>query len=164
MKKSKHLTWPNLSTRTLYTQNNQPNTKQHQTRQNNMLINKLTEGYVRQVFDTETDQFVSQDFVAGDDVSFESGGDTPDVEQIGYLTFDMVQPRKDDPPRTNDPRVDISQELQFSICAVVDAASGAAPVDVNDAIKDVINLLEECRRQRDENRTKEEQPEPNTGC
>ena len=35
-----------------------------------MKINKITSGYVIQVFDTEKKQFVSQEFVAGDSAFF----------------------------------------------------------------------------------------------
>ena len=36
-----------------------------------MLINKITVGFVIQVFDTELNRFVSQEFTAGDDVAYE---------------------------------------------------------------------------------------------
>lgn len=35
-------------------------------------IKKITTGFVVQEFDTETKQFISQEFIAGDDVEFEN--------------------------------------------------------------------------------------------
>lgn len=71
-----------------------------------MLINKITPGYVIQVFNTETGQYVSQEFRAGDEVDYEStDGQTPIedgfMESVNfgpyakaepYLPFDMLQP------------------------------------------------------------------------
>jgi hypothetical protein len=37
-----------------------------------MIINKITTGYVIQQFDTEKQKFVSQEFVAGDEVDWET--------------------------------------------------------------------------------------------
>ena len=60
-----------------------------------MLVNKITVGFVIQIFDTELKQFVLQEFVAGD-VAYEDmkGEVVDDVD--GYLPFNMVQP---EPPR-----------------------------------------------------------------
>lgn len=68
-----------------------------------MRINKITNGFVSQLFDTEKRQFVSQEFVAGD-VSYEDAyGDTvsdpirhdamlnPDGSELN-LPLNMVQP------------------------------------------------------------------------
>ena len=63
-----------------------------------MIINKITTGFVIQTFNTETKQFVSQEFKAADDVTWEdengnsvkSPGDDDTAEP--YLNFDMVQP------------------------------------------------------------------------
>ena len=67
-----------------------------------MLVNKITAGFVVQVFDTELKQFVSQEFVAGDDCQYEDGnGDPVDRKELetdgteAYLPFDMVQPEED---------------------------------------------------------------------
>jgi hypothetical protein len=71
-----------------------------------MLINKITTGFVIQTFDTEKRQYISQNFVAGDQVDYEStDGQTPiedgfmesvnfgpDAEKEPYLPFDMLQP------------------------------------------------------------------------
>jgi len=64
-----------------------------------MLVNKVTTGFVIQVFDTELKRFVSQEFVAGDDCQYEDGEGEPvsseALEVDGketYLPFDMVQP------------------------------------------------------------------------
>lgn len=64
-----------------------------------MIVKKITEGCVIQQFDTKTGKFVSQEFVAGSDVSYED----PDGNPIGkvsqakidkaYLSYDMVQPK-----------------------------------------------------------------------
>ena len=58
-----------------------------------MIVKKVTTGFVIQEFDTETRQFVSQEFVAGEQVDFEDEfGDT--VEPFSeYLAFDMVPPQ-----------------------------------------------------------------------
>ncbi len=74
-----------------------------------MLINKITTGFVIQVFDTDTKKYVSQNFVAGDQVDYEStDGQTPiedgdlekynfgpDAENEPYLPFDMLQPKEE---------------------------------------------------------------------
>lgn len=60
-----------------------------------MLVNKITIGYVIQVFDTEKKQFLWQDFVAGDQCDYEDqDGNPTDNEDVrkAYLPFDMVQP------------------------------------------------------------------------
>jgi len=66
------------------------------------LINKITVGFVVQVFDTEKGKFISQEFMASDDTTYEIG--SPDSEEFGeptdnswtefapYISFDMVQP------------------------------------------------------------------------
>lgn len=59
-----------------------------------MIINKITVGYVTQQFDTKTKRFVSQAFIAGDGVSWETEGgeSTEEPEDAGYLPLDMKQP------------------------------------------------------------------------
>lgn len=65
-----------------------------------MIIEKITTGTVVQRFDTDAQKFVSQEFIAGDEVTFEhegSGINQADFESrlgnhAGYLPFDMVQP------------------------------------------------------------------------
>ena len=63
-----------------------------------MLIDKITVGFVIQTFDTETGEYASQSFVAGDDVSYEVDGKplTPGhglgATPEPYLPFDMRQP------------------------------------------------------------------------
>ena len=71
-----------------------------------MIINKITVGFVVQVFDTEKKQFISQNFTASDQVDYETQeGDalSPlETESFGigprmgskepYLPFNMVQP------------------------------------------------------------------------
>lgn len=58
-----------------------------------MIINKITVGYVVQQFDTEKNEFISQEFVAGDSVDFEKPDGTPTDSIDNYLSFDMVQPK-----------------------------------------------------------------------
>lgn len=75
-----------------------------------MIVEKITPGFVVQNFDTEKKDYVSQNFEAGDQVSYEVDGNPLTREQeeeagdagIGicavanayerYLPFDMVQP------------------------------------------------------------------------
>jgi hypothetical protein len=58
-----------------------------------MILNKITTGFVIQQYDTETKKFVSQEFIAGDEVEWEQDGDTiAPPEDKPYLFFNMVQP------------------------------------------------------------------------
>ena len=62
-----------------------------------MIINKITTGYVIQCFDTKTDEYIGQSFIAGDIVDYEKPDGAPvesekQIEKLGYLPFDMVQP------------------------------------------------------------------------
>jgi hypothetical protein len=64
-----------------------------------MLVNKVTAGFVIQVFDTELKRFVSQAFVAGDHCDYEDkDGEPVDGKALevdgkeASLPFDMVQP------------------------------------------------------------------------
>ncbi|MGO8750590.1 MAG: hypothetical protein ACLQNE_31970 [Thermoguttaceae bacterium] len=64
-----------------------------------MLVNKITSGFVIQVFDTELKRFVSQEFVAGDHCDYEDGNGDPVSSELlkadgkdASLPFDMVQP------------------------------------------------------------------------
>ena len=68
-----------------------------------MLVNKITVGFVIQVFDTELKRFVSQEFMAGEGCRYEEeNGDPVDGKVLeaggkeAYLPFDMVQPQ---PPK-----------------------------------------------------------------
>ena len=65
-----------------------------------MLVNKVTVGFVIQVFDTELKRFVSQQFVAGDQCEYEDKDGVPVCSEAlemdgkeAYLPFDMVQPQ-----------------------------------------------------------------------
>ena len=73
-----------------------------------MLINKITTGFVIQQWDTEKHQWVSQEFVAGDECVYENrAGETendkgepyqdmlvdPADGAEPYLPYDMVQPQ-----------------------------------------------------------------------
>lgn len=64
-----------------------------------MIIKKITTGFVIQNFDTDTEEFVSQEFICGDQVDLEDElGDPIDDEKIPddfwshYLDYAMVQP------------------------------------------------------------------------
>lgn len=67
-----------------------------------MIINKITNGFVSQLFDTETGKYTHQEFVAGDPVEYEDQTGNPvDPVECGmqaangtepYLPFDMLQP------------------------------------------------------------------------
>jgi hypothetical protein len=74
-----------------------------------MIINKITTGFVVQVFDTDKGQYILQEFIAGDQVDYEErvlghegnplGAKEmakfnfgPEAEKEPYLPFDMVQP------------------------------------------------------------------------
>ena len=65
-----------------------------------MLINKITGGFVIQVFDTELGRFISQAFSAGDQCEYEKMPCGTPVESSAlevdgkevYLPFEMVQP------------------------------------------------------------------------
>lgn len=62
-----------------------------------MIINKITEGFVVQTYDTETKKWTAQEFIAGDDCVYEDETGTPlDSDDMGdpepYLPFEMIQP------------------------------------------------------------------------
>ena len=69
-----------------------------------MILNKITTGFVIQRFDTETKQFVDQEFVASDDVSFENEYGEPVGSELFcdengdelYLPFNMANPADKD--------------------------------------------------------------------
>lgn len=60
------------------------------------LIKKITVGFVVQTWDDDKKRWVSQDFVAGDQVDWETEDGTPIVvdstSEVPYLHFNMVQP------------------------------------------------------------------------
>ena len=66
-----------------------------------MLINKITVGFVVQAFDTDKQEFIHQEFVAGDDVTYETsdGDGINEIDFVNrvvgsepYLPFHMKQP------------------------------------------------------------------------
>lgn len=138
-----------------------------------MLVSKVTVGFVIQTFDQELGRFTSQEFVAGDDVSYEDGnGDAVDADECKvergdimsepYIGFDMIQPQ-------DNPRVTIDQDLQLNLCTVVDLANeniykgGDPELDEHvktqhNAVNSVVKMIEECRRQRDDMPTNEVKP------
>jgi hypothetical protein len=69
-----------------------------------MLIDKITEGYVKQTYDTDKQTWTAQEFVAGNPVTYEVEGGEIDSEDFAerclegeepYLPFDMVQPNEE---------------------------------------------------------------------
>ena len=58
------------------------------------MIHKITSGFVIQKF--ENNKFVSQEFIAGDQVEYETPNgeqvEEEEVEDLPYQPFDMVQP------------------------------------------------------------------------
>jgi len=59
------------------------------------IVKKVTVGFVVQTFDTDTEKFISQEFIAGDQVDFEDESGEPVDEFSEYLPFEMVQPLND---------------------------------------------------------------------
>jgi hypothetical protein len=61
-----------------------------------MIINKITVGFVIQKFDDETGKFISQEFIAGDEVTYEDAEYGEEVNskkaEKAYFPFDMIQP------------------------------------------------------------------------
>ena len=60
-----------------------------------MIIQKITVGFVVQRFDNVTGKFISQEFFAGDEITYEDEDGVP-VEskqaEKSYLPFEMTQP------------------------------------------------------------------------
>lgn len=78
-----------------------------------MIVKKITTGFVIQEYDTETEKFVSQEFVAGDQVEYEDeeGNPVDDLTaSIPYLSFEMVQPADEEDNLNEAPTVD--QEVE----------------------------------------------------
>lgn len=67
-----------------------------------MIISKITVGFVVQKFDTDRQDWVSQEFIAGDQYDYETeDGDPINVQNFvdrvisreePYLLYDMIQP------------------------------------------------------------------------
>jgi hypothetical protein len=71
-----------------------------------MLVNKVTTGFVIQVFDTELKRFISQEFVASDQCQYEDKEGVPVCSEAlevdgkeAYLPFQMIQPQPSRPPK-----------------------------------------------------------------
>lgn len=58
-----------------------------------MLVKKITTGFVIQTFDTKTRKFTGQEFIAGDQVDYETETGVPVESFKEYLPYDMVQPK-----------------------------------------------------------------------
>ncbi len=58
-----------------------------------MIIKKTTQGWVDQYFDSETGKAISQEFIAGDEVSYYDAVTAERTDPTDhYLPFSMVQP------------------------------------------------------------------------
>lgn len=59
-----------------------------------MLYNKIIVGFVSQQYDSETGECVFQEFIAGDDVSYENeeGDPVEPPENEVYFPMNMIQP------------------------------------------------------------------------
>lgn len=67
-----------------------------------MLINKITAGFVIQTYDTDAQNWLNQEFIAGDQVDYELEDGTPIniqdfIDRVvdskePYLSFDMKKP------------------------------------------------------------------------
>lgn len=59
-----------------------------------MIVNKITHGFVIQQFDDHSGRCIAQDFIAGDNVEWEtiSGEPISCPENETYQPFEMVQP------------------------------------------------------------------------
>jgi hypothetical protein len=58
-----------------------------------MIVKKVTTGFVIQSFDTNTRKYTGQEFIAGDQVDYETETGHPIESFSEYLPFDMVQPQ-----------------------------------------------------------------------
>lgn len=58
-----------------------------------MIVKKITTGFVIQSFDTNTRKYTGQEFIAGDQVDYETETGVPVESFSEYLAFDMVQPK-----------------------------------------------------------------------
>lgn len=63
-----------------------------------MIINKITNGFVIQQFDTKLNEFTSQEFMANDESQYEDiYGDIIDEDEYEiknkYLSYEMIQPK-----------------------------------------------------------------------
>lgn len=61
-----------------------------------MIINKITIGFVVQAYDTDRNEFIGQDFIAGDEITWETQNGIIGVKNppLDYLPYDMKQPEK----------------------------------------------------------------------
>jgi hypothetical protein len=57
-----------------------------------MIVNKITNGFVVQQFDTETRRFIGQEFIADDEVTFEDEYGERVKPFDENLAFEMKQP------------------------------------------------------------------------
>lgn len=75
-----------------------------------MIVKKITVGFVIQDYDTETEKFVSQEFIAGDQVDWEDEDGNAIPKEDAYLSFEMVQPEDMESVEDEAPTVD--QEVE----------------------------------------------------
>lgn len=62
-----------------------------------MILNKVTVGFVCQRFDTETGKFIDQEFISGDDTTWEdtNGDEVERPDNATELNMEMVQPKQE---------------------------------------------------------------------
>ena len=110
-----------------------------------MLVNKVTTGFVVQVFDTELKRFVSQEFMAGEQTDYEDRlGDPVDRAifevdgQEAYLPFDTVQPKSEAQGQ------DTSEEYSMRLNIEIDGAAveGDATAKMASILRKFANALE----------------------
>lgn len=103
-----------------------------------MIVNKITTGFVIQQYDLEQNQCLSQEFIAGDDVTYEdqngeiiddgySGGDVM-VEILPYQPFDMVQPKSQRMVYFIQPTL-VTEDGQYIPCIAKENESGYYKTD-----------------------------------
>lgn len=112
-----------------------------------MKINKITYGFVTQVFDTEKKAFVSQSFEAGSQVDYENElGESMDPEvmeeynfgpyakQEPYLPFDMVSPEASVNLRS------CQEQIQQDLLAFLDnlPVSGKDQINIQNGVCEVV--------------------------
>ena len=145
------------------------------------LVHKTTIGFVTQTYDVDSDRWLRQEFIAGDDVTYED----QDQEELSFDILEINQGHDDgvwvEPPLnmemlqpTDEPRIDVDTNLQMALSIVVDLANQNVLDEKlcdddsmrdqvesqNNAINSVTTMLEECRRQRDNKGTQQVKETP----
>jgi len=90
-----------------------------------MIVNKITTGFVIQKFDTETGEYLSQEFIAGDQVDYENEVGEPTDQSLmptpePYLPFNMVQPQGLIDPDILERKMQVAQDIKKAFVYVLD--------------------------------------------